>query len=80
MKLEIDSLGRDLFAKIFCTCKKPAKAGEYAFSHQIRLTGYNDDYFFNVVNANPREGKCSNCGRAFKYQWKTDGVDFEWED
>lgn len=75
--LEIElSNGRDLYASIECACPSPNFIGssiEHLMKKKIRLSGYNDNYFFEVVNKDPREFKCE-CGRAFKYQWKPNGV------
>lgn len=67
---------RDLYAKFNCTC--PAKRWKDSnISHimktEITLSGYNDDYFFNTVNKEPREHTCT-CGKVYLFQWKEDGV------
>lgn len=77
MKLNYDSLGRDLYAKFKCTCLDPKwKDSEVAhlFHTTIRLCGYNDAYFFDEVNKEPKEIKC-DCGKLFKVQWFRDGVE-----
>ena len=70
------SLGRDLFYDLECTCPSSLFIGtevEHIMKHDIKLTGYADNYFFDTVNAEPRFGKCK-CGRKFTYQWFRDGV------
>lgn len=76
-KLEIDSNnGRDLYAQIECSCLDKRWEGSsiyHIMKTKIKFTGYNDDYFFKVVNKEPREQVC-DCGRVFIFQWKEDGV------
>ena len=55
--------GRDLYFDFRCAC-----------SHKIRLTGYADNYFFDVVNAKPNKIKCK-CERNHEVQWFRDGVE-----
>lgn len=73
-----DSLGRDLFAEIGeCDCPAfPDSRTLSALKKKLRLTGYADDYFFDSVNAEPRELKCK-CGATFRYQWRRDGIFWE---
>jgi len=81
-KLKITQHENDLFARIYCTCDNPDWKGtevEHIMKTNLLLTGYNDDYYFGVVNAEPHHGKCHVCGRGYTIQWKPDGVDFEWE-
>lgn len=82
MKLNYECVGgRDLYADaVECTCTNPLHADSpvaYLFKRKIRLSGYDDDNFFNNVNKEPREAACA-CGRKFKYQWFVNHVDFEW--
>lgn len=63
--LEVEQLGNDLFARTACKC------GEV-----IRLVGYNDGYFFNDVNASPKEGACAKCSRRYWFKWRPAGVEF----
>ena len=70
------SNGRDMYAEMQCSCSNSKyKDGPLAdiMKTTIRFTGYNDDYFFDVVNKEPRERVCE-CGRKFQFQWKSDGV------
>lgn len=69
--------GRDLYAETKCTCveQKWLEKG-INIKTTIRFSGYNDDYFFNVVNKNPQERDCS-CGAKYSFQWKQDGVHIE---
>jgi hypothetical protein len=74
-RTQFDSLGRDLFAEIGeCDCIAfPDSVSLAHFKKKVWLTGYADDYFFDQVNAEPREIKCK-CGAEFIYQWRRDGV------
>jgi len=79
MKLAFRSLGRDLYVTTECECLDPRKtdsAVAHLFHTPVQLTGYADDYFFDSVNAEPRELKCK-CGATFRYQWRRDGIFWE---
>lgn len=67
-------LSNDLYFEAECTCPHERLEG---LNHSVRLIGYYDDYFFDTVNAKPRERACK-CGRRFRYQWFRDGVAFTW--
>lgn len=70
----------DLFARLYCTCPAVFDGVEHdLLKHSIQLTGYNDDYFFNVANKEPREREC-RCGRRYRVQWFRDGVEAEFID
>lgn len=76
--LKIDSSnGRDMYATMECSCPDKRWADnevlKNSFKTKIRFTGYNDDYFFSVVNKEPRERIC-DCGKKYNFQWKHDGV------
>lgn len=75
------SLGRDLFFDTNCTCQDPKWAQDKEIGHlfktKVLLTGYADDNFMDRMNAGPQEGSCSTCGRSYRYQWRWDGVMFE---
>jgi|GEM_PF-5092791 len=76
---EYSSLGNDLFAKFYCDCPSELFKGtpvEHIMKTNITLSGYNDDYFFDVDNKEPREYKCK-CGKRYSYQWKRNGVEVE---
>lgn len=74
--LEINYLGNDMFAQFKCTCPSPLFKDKPELADSIkktiRLSGYNDDYYWNVVNKEPRELTCE-CGKKYRYQW-IDGV------
>jgi hypothetical protein len=77
-RLPFRALGRDLYFDLQCTCPDPLfKDSDIAhlMKRRITLTGYADDYFFDVVNKEPRQGKCSGCGRPYTVQWFRDGVE-----
>lgn len=76
--IPIRALGRDLFADVECTCKKELVPGVMV-NNKIKLTGYNDSYFFDEVNKEPRECACK-CGRILHYRWTPDGVSVRWGD
>ena len=83
MKLKFKRLGNDLYASAECTCPNPLFAESniaHLMKRKITLVGCADSYFFDVVNAAPRSGKCHQCGREFTYQWLKDGVEFAWDD
>lgn len=64
MKYGFEAIGRDLFFDL--ECKK---------CHGTRkLTGYADDYFFDVVNGNFRSIECE-CGAKIYYKWCRDGIE-----
>jgi len=72
-----ESHGRDLYAKLRCTCPNKLFIGkdiEHLMKHDVRLVGYADDNFFDRVNAAPQERACK-CGRRYTVQWFRDGVD-----
>lgn len=78
---EWHSLGNDLYCDALeCNCPNPLFVGspiDHLMKNKIKLVGYDDDYFFNVVNKEPKKGKC-RCGREYKFQWFNDGVEAEW--
>src|SRR3990167_7823764 len=81
MKLAFSSLGRDLYVTTECECLDPRKADSavaHLFHTPVTLTGYADDHFFDIVNADPRFGVCVGCGRRYEFQWRRDGVLFRW--
>lgn len=79
MKIKFERFSNDLFAEFECKCPSK-KWADSTIAHlmktKIKLSGYADDYFFNVVNKEPRVVKCE-CGRSYKYQWFTNGVQVE---
>lgn len=76
MKLYITHIGgNDLAVDFQCTCPSDLFKGteiEHLMKHRINLYGYNDNYFYNTVNAEPREFKCK-CGKHYTQQWFSDG-------
>jgi hypothetical protein len=76
MKLEIKHvMGNDLAVDFQCDCPHESFIGtdiENIMKHRIYLYGYNDSYFFNNVNAQPRSFKCK-CGKEYTQQWFNDG-------
>lgn len=76
MKLEIKHIaGNDLSVDFQCDCPHKSFVGtdiEHLMKHRIYLYGYNDNYFFNEVNNEPREFKCK-CGKQYKQQWFRNG-------
>jgi hypothetical protein len=59
----------DIVAKISCQCPKyPTNDFLKHIKKEHALWGYNDDYFFKVVNKDPKETVLS-CGCNIKYQW-----------
>ncbi|MGD6876828.1 hypothetical protein [Bacillus infantis] len=76
MKLDIKHIGgRDLSVDFLCTCPSDLFKGteiEHLMNERIRLSGYNDNYFFNTVNAEPRQFKCK-CGKEYTQQWFNEG-------
>lgn len=75
--------GRDIYAeKVECVCPHPLfidSPVSHLMTNKIRLSGYDDDNFFDNVNKEPREGQCS-CGRKFKFQWFRSHVEFKWSE
>lgn len=72
----------DLYLKIPCTCASDLFKGTsvaHIMKHNIVLTGYADDYFFDVVNAKAHTGSCK-CGHKYQYQWFRDGIEFQFLD
>jgi hypothetical protein len=75
--LEFTQHRNDLHAEFKCTCPSAQFAGTsvaHIMKTRITLSGYNDAYFFDVVNAEPRVMSC-DCGRKYSVQWKRDGVE-----
>lgn len=77
--LNYTAFGNDLFAEFHCSC--PAK--EYKdtgladiMKTKIKLSGYNDAYFFNDINKTPAIISCV-CGKKYSTQWKRSGVSVE---
>lgn len=77
MKLNINQIrGNDLSVDFECVCPSETFKGtpiEHLMKQRIYLTGYNDDYFFNTVNAEPRSFKCK-CGKEYTQQWFRNGT------
>lgn len=75
MILNIEHVGgRDLSASFYCTCPSELFKGieiEHIMKTLIRLTEYNDSYFFNEVNKEPRSLTCK-CGKQYTQQWFAD--------
>jgi len=60
----------DLHAKAWCPiCHSN---GDY---NMMRLSGYNDRYFFDEVNKDFREWKCRHCDTDYEYKWARNGVE-----
>ena len=77
MKLcSIEALGNDLYSTIGnCNCKQfPDNETLKDYRRYVRLSGYNDDNFFDKVNASPRSWTCSSCDAEFWYRWTRNGV------
>lgn len=76
MELKIEtSNGRDLYVEYYCTCPSSNFKGtniEHLMKKRVILYGYNDDYFFNEVNKEPRAYACS-CGKKYTQQWFRSG-------
>lgn len=51
----------------------------HMMNRTIQLTGYDDDNFFDNVNAQPHDFRCQ-CGRPYRLQWFRDGVEAEFLD
>jgi hypothetical protein len=67
--IDFDQHRNDLFAKFFCdACRKN---GVY---EPIKLTGYNDNNFFQNVNKDFRELNHAPCGTTYLFKWTPDGV------
>jgi hypothetical protein len=78
MKLDIKHIGgNDLAVDFECTCPHKMYKDNEVLSKimktRIHLYGYNDGYFFRMVNEKPREFKCSECGKKYSQQWFNDG-------
>ena len=70
MKLAINYIGgNDLSVDFTCSC--PHMKFD-VLNHRIYLYGYNDTYFFQSVNAEPREFTCK-CGKKYTQQWFNEG-------
>lgn len=72
MKLKIQVIARnDLAVDFHCDCPHPRFIGtpvEHIMKNKITLYGYNDRYFFEEVNKEPRNIKC-RCGKEYTQQW-----------
>lgn len=77
MTTSVRKFGNDLFADLTCTCPhKDYVDGPLAniIKTKITLSGYNDNYFFEVVNKEPRIISCE-CGKKYSVQWqKNEGI------
>lgn len=62
-QVKFRSLSNDLFAEFKCDC------GDI-----YRLSGYNDNYFFSVVNERPQVIKCPKCNKEYAVHWTREGV------
>lgn len=79
--LPIRFLGNDMYADFYCTCpNKEYKGTPLAkiMKTKISFSGYNDNYFFDVVNKEPQIRICS-CGKSYLFQWKREGVSVEYK-
>jgi hypothetical protein len=77
--VEYDQHRNDLFAEIECKCPNERYKGSAVYElmkTKIKITGYADNHFFNVVNKEPRFLQCK-CGRKYQYQWKPEGVEYK---
>jgi hypothetical protein len=75
MPIKFSSLGNDLSVYFYCICPSDLFKGseiEDLMKERIYLYGYNDNYFFNTVNAAPRQFKCK-CGKEYTQQWFVEG-------
>jgi hypothetical protein len=75
-------LGRDLYCDVECTCLDPAFAKSqvsHLFKRKLKLTGYDDNGFFDIANAGLSHVPCK-CGRVLEYQWTREGVMYRWID
>lgn len=75
------AFGRDLYCNVDCRCLSERFKDHSILSviHTVvNLIGYNDDYFFDIVNATDHEGHCKACGRKYFYRWTRNGVMFAW--
>ena len=85
MKLEIEYAGgRDMYAQhVECKCLDPNWSDKptvaHLFKRKIRLSGYDDNNFYDYVHKEPKNAACE-CGRKFSYQWFRSHVEFNWED
>lgn len=67
---EYEQLGNDLFVDFRCLgCAEKLKKFK-----RLKFTGYNDNYFFNVVNKDFRSYSCEDCETEYLYKWTVDGV------
>lgn len=79
--LPIRHFGNDLFADFYCDCFDPKRKGTplaKIIKTKISLSGYNDNYFFEVVNKDPQIRICE-CGRSYHIQWKRTGVEVNYK-
>jgi hypothetical protein len=76
MKLDIKHVrGNDISVDFQCSCPHPSFKGtevEEIMKRRIHLYGYADNFFFTVVNKEPREFKCG-CGKKYSHQWFSEG-------
>jgi len=76
MEVEFKGIGgRDLAAEFKCTYPSKLFKGtdiEHIMKETIRLSGYEDSHFFDVVNKEPRELTC-RCGKEYTQQWFREG-------
>ena len=66
-------MGNDLYVDCscpICSCDK----GDGWHYNRIKLSGYNDHYFFNEVNKDFRKYTCNKCDTEYEYRWTTEGV------
>lgn len=73
-------LGNDLFVDIYCECPHKDYVGTpiaKIMKTKLTFSGYNDNYFFEEVNKEPKEMVC-DCGRKYIYQWKRTGFEIEY--
>jgi len=77
--LEYTRHRNDLFCEFECTCPSESWRNtpiEHLMKEKIKFSGYNDNYFFDVVNREPKIRTCK-CGKKYRYQWKREGVEVE---
>ncbi len=62
--IDFEQFRNDLFAEFDCECCR----------QKVKLSGYNDDNFFNNVNKDFRQLTHKGCKTVHLYKWTIDGV------
>lgn len=71
--IQYKSMRNDIFADLWCPICTLNDDGLNTLN-KLKFSGYNDNYFFDVVNKDFRYKTCEHCGTRYKYKWTRDDL------